>query len=97
MLDTYEALFKLCSESILKLHAANFHLYKTTVRWCGRLINQKGVSMDPSNMQALLDMAPPTTADQLQQCVCRKLDAFDYSRVEHFNGATVYSIRVHLQ
>ena len=70
LLDTYEALFKLCSESNLRLHAAKCHLYKTTVRWCGRLSNEKGVRMDPSNMQAILDMAPPTTADQLQKFVC---------------------------
>ena len=47
LLDTFESLFKLCSESNLKLHAAKCHIFMKEVRWCGRLIEWTHLTWKP--------------------------------------------------
>jgi RNase H-like domain found in reverse transcriptase len=50
---------KQCQEHGLKLHASKCVLFKTTVRYCARLITKNGVRLDPKNMEALQTMQEP--------------------------------------
>jgi RNase H-like domain found in reverse transcriptase/Reverse transcriptase (RNA-dependent DNA polymerase)/Integrase core domain/Integrase zinc binding domain len=62
--------FNLCRNFNIKLHPGKAVLFATTVRWCGRLISSEGVKFDPSRIQGLLDMPPPSSGSDLQQFVC---------------------------
>ena len=70
LLDVMERLFKLCVERNLKLHAKKCKLFLMKVRWCGRIVSGEDVQMDPSRLQALVEMPAPSRGDELQQFVC---------------------------
>ena len=63
-------LFELCRKYGIKLHAAKCNWFKTTVKWCGRLISEEGIRFDPRNHQALLELPEPTKGGELQQFLC---------------------------
>ena len=54
----------------MKLHVLKCNLFQTQVRWCGRIIDAKGVRMDPKNLETLVHMQPPSMGDHLQQLIC---------------------------
>ena len=70
LLDALEKFFAICKRYNLKLHAKKCKLFLFVVRWCGRIISEKGIQLDPSRLQALLDMENPTLGSELQQFIC---------------------------
>ncbi|KAJ0400435.1 hypothetical protein ATCC90586_006519 [Pythium insidiosum] len=69
-LHKLEELFGLVDMYGFKLSALKSKLFKSTVKWCGKIINGKGVSHDPARIQALQDLPYPTNAGELQQFLC---------------------------
>jgi len=45
-------------------------LFLKEVRWCGRVIGEQGIRMDPARLEALLHIEKPVSGDQLQQFLC---------------------------
>lgn len=45
-------------------------LYKTEVKWCGKIINGSGVKHDPERIQGLQSLPYPSNAGELQQFLC---------------------------
>jgi len=70
LLTSLEAFFEVCAKFGLKLHAAKCKLFLKEVRWCGRVIGEQGIRMDPARLEALLHIEKPVSGDQLQQFVC---------------------------
>jgi len=70
LVDTLEFFFRVCRRVGLKLHAKKCRLFLKVVKWCGRIISEEGVKLDPSRLQALLNMNPPNTGAELQQFLC---------------------------
>ena len=68
LMDTLETFFSLCRLHGLKLHSRKCRFFLREVNWCGRLISQNGVRLDPRRLKALLAISQPTT--ELQQFVC---------------------------
>lgn len=68
--DNIRILFKFCSQFNIKLHPSKCVVFAKDVRWCGRLISEKGVKFDPRNLDGLLSMQPPQTGSHLQQLQC---------------------------
>ena len=40
------------------------------VKWCGGIIPESGIKIDPERMNALLKMPVPKTGDQVQKFLC---------------------------
>ena len=70
LLHTLRKFFEICHSSGLKLHAKKCRLFLSEVKWCGKVIDGKGVRLDPSRLEALLNMPPPSTGDALHQFLC---------------------------
>ena len=70
LIQVLSRFLELCQQHNIKLHAKKCRFYVKEVKWCGRIISQYGVKMDPRSLSTLLEMPPPTTADQLQQFLC---------------------------
>ena len=84
-LDKMDALFRMVDYHGLKLSVAKSSLYQTKVKWCGKVIDAKGVSHDPKRIEALRQIPYPATAAELQQFLCAtnwmRDSLIDYARV----------------
>jgi hypothetical protein len=67
LLATLNFFFKQYQEHGLTLHASKCVLFATTVRYCGRLITEDGVRIDPKNMESLQTMQEPHNGADLVQ------------------------------
>ena len=69
----------------LKLSPKKSKLFLTEVKWCGRMISAAGIGHDPTRIQALQQLPPPTNAAELQQFVCAtgwmRESLVDYARI----------------
>ncbi|GMF19656.1 unnamed protein product [Phytophthora fragariaefolia] len=85
LVDAIDAVLQKLDEFGFILNPQKCSLFMTEVRWCGRIINKDGIGHDPSRIQALMDMPPPTTAAELQQFICASnwmwANLVDYARV----------------
>jgi transposase InsO family protein len=54
----------------LKLNPAKCDLWRSSIKWCGRIIDGHGVRNDPDRVQALCDVPYPSNAGELQQFLC---------------------------
>ena len=70
LLFVLEQIFSLCREYGLKLNAARCTFYSTSVRWCGMIYSQSGVSHDPDRVLALSNFSTPNNAGDLMQFLC---------------------------
>ena len=84
-LDKLEELFGIMNRYGFKLSAKKSELYKTKVKWCGKVIDGRGVSHDPERIEALQDLPYPTNAGELQQFLCAtnwmRESIVDYARL----------------
>ena len=62
-----ERFFEICENYGLFLSAKKCIFFATSLKWCGRIINSDGYTMDPSRIEGLQDMQMPQTADELSQ------------------------------
>lgn len=53
-----------------KVSAAKSCLFKTKIKWCGRIISASGVEHDPERLRTLRNMPEPRNAGELQQFLC---------------------------
>eukprot|EP00644_Phytophthora_capsici_P015375 jgi/Phyca11/113428/e_gw1.24.555.1 len=85
LVEIIDAVLQRLDEFGFILNPNKCSLFQTEVRWCGRIINKDGIGHDPSRIQALRDMPPPTTAAELQQFLCAtnwmRAGLVDYARV----------------
>ncbi|POM73380.1 Hypothetical protein PHPALM_9779, partial [Phytophthora palmivora] len=85
LVESIDAILQKLDEHGFILNPKKCSLFLTEVRWCGRIINKDGIGHDPTRIQALRDMPPPTTAAELQQFLCAsnwmRTGLVDYSRV----------------
>ncbi|GMF33425.1 unnamed protein product [Phytophthora fragariaefolia] len=85
LVDAIHAVLQKLDEFGFILNRIKCSLFMTEVRWCGRIINKDGIGHDPSRIQALMDIPPPTTAAELQQFICAsnwmRANLADYTRV----------------
>jgi hypothetical protein len=51
----------------LKLNPVKCEIFKTSIQWCGRIIDAKCVAHDPDRIRALVEMPDPVTAQYPQQ------------------------------
>ena len=65
-----EKFFKVCRQYNLKLNPKKCILLTKQVHWCGRIINENGIRLQPRRIDGLLSMQPPKTGSDLQQFVC---------------------------
>lgn len=70
LLTALREFFKICRTHGLKLHASKCQFFLKIVSWCGRIISEDGVRLDPSRLDALINMPKPSTGDQLLQFLC---------------------------
>ncbi|KAJ0393889.1 hypothetical protein P43SY_007544 [Pythium insidiosum] len=59
-----------CSEKGLKLNPDKCSFYLREALFCGRVVSGEGVRHDPGRIQALQQLPPPTTGQELQQFLC---------------------------
>ncbi|CAN8061293.1 unnamed protein product [Agarophyton chilense] len=57
--------WELCKENNLMISAKKSTFFAKEIKWCGRLVNGDGYTMDPANVEGLRDMHVPQTADEL--------------------------------
>ena len=69
LLALLERFFEICSKHNLILSAKKCTFFKKDIKWCGRIVNTDGYSMDPSNSSALAAIDKPTTAGELCEFV----------------------------
>ncbi|GMF16577.1 unnamed protein product [Phytophthora fragariaefolia] len=69
-LDALRRLFTLVQLHRLKLSVAKSGLFKTDIKWYGRVFNGVGISHDPDRISALQSLSLPVTAADLQQFLC---------------------------
>ncbi|POM74201.1 Hypothetical protein PHPALM_8881 [Phytophthora palmivora] len=69
-LTALEKLFDLVNKYGLKLSPKKSLLNQKSVTWCGKVIDEHGVSHDPKRIDALSATPIPTTPGQLQQFIC---------------------------
>lgn len=60
----------MCKKRRFRLHPTKCELYTRKVRCCGRIVDKDGVRFDPSRINGLMEMIPPTNGAELQQFVC---------------------------
>ena len=69
-LEKLEMFLALVDKHKLKLNPSKCELWKTEIKWCGRIISGKGVKNDPARIEALTKIPYPTTCGELQQFLC---------------------------
>lgn len=69
-LDVLERFLSKMDEKNLKLNPKKCTLFKTSIKWCGRIIDGHGVRHDPERIEAISSIPYPKTAGQLQQYLC---------------------------
>lgn len=57
LMSILDKFFKICHQHNLRLHAEKCHLFLKEVSWCGRIISEQGIRMDPARLNALTNMA----------------------------------------
>lgn len=65
LLDLLERFFTISAQKNLVLSMTNSVFFLRRIRWCGRIIDDMGVTMDPSIFQGLLNAEEPRTASEL--------------------------------
>ena len=84
-IDVLTYVFDICRRFNLRLHAEKCEFLSFEVKYCGRLLSADGVRQDPSRIQALIDLNPPTLCSELLQFLCSinwfRLALPDYSRL----------------
>ena len=63
-------LLEVCAKHNLKLHPRKCVLFSKEIRWCGPIVSFAGIRYDPSRLEGLLSMEPPTTGFHIQQFPC---------------------------
>lgn len=66
LLKFIRQLLGLCVRKNIKLSPAKCILFAVSLQWCGRLVSTDGIRYDPSGLDGLLQMKPPTIAAHLQ-------------------------------
>ena len=61
-----ESVLHRLEEAGMKLNPDKCKFYLSKVKYCGRIISQEGQIMDPSAVEAILNMPPPTSRHELQ-------------------------------
>jgi hypothetical protein len=69
-MDLLEYVLERCEQYGLKLNPSKCEFYTTSVVWCSKVISADGIGHDPKRLQGLIDLEPPTNAQELQQFVC---------------------------
>ena len=69
LLDIMQKFFDICRSRHLKVSAVKSELFSTSVKWCGRIIDESGVKFDPRNLSGIREMTYPETAGELSQYV----------------------------
>ena len=69
LLDSLKKFFSICSERGLFLSALKCCFFARQVRWCGRIISEKGVRLDPAKIEGLKDWKMPVNAGELCQFI----------------------------
>ena len=59
----------ICSEHRLLVSAKKSSLFTTSVKWCGRIIDENGSRMDPRHIEGMMNASLPQTGDELSQFV----------------------------
>lgn len=67
LLDALDELLVVCGECGFRVHTKKSHCFLREVRFCGRIISEWTVKHDPQKLSALLEMKPPSAADELQK------------------------------
>lgn len=70
LLQALKKFFEICQTYGLKLHASKCQFFLRSVTWCGRVISEEGIRLDPARLVALVNMPRPKSGDQLQQFLC---------------------------
>ena len=85
LMDLLEYTLKRCLEYGLKLNPSKCDFFDTHVIWCGRAISADGVGHDSARVKGMIELEPPTNAQQLQQFVCAlnwmRLSIPEYNKV----------------
>ena len=73
MIALLEKFFQTCEAHGLYLSAKKCEFFESEVKWCGRIISEKGVRLDPLRLSALQQWDEPKTAGELSEFVhcCR--------------------------
>ena len=66
LMDLLEYILERCEKYGLKLNPSKCEFYTTSVVWCGKVISKDGIGHDPKRLQGLIDLEPPTNAQELQ-------------------------------
>lgn len=69
LLNVLEVFFAICVERNLVISIAKSRFFTRTVKWCGRVIDKAGITLDPACISGLTDMKTPRTAAELCQYV----------------------------
>lgn len=69
LLTTLQVFFETCRDKNLKVSALKSDLFTTSVHWCGRVIDQDGVTFDPRNLSGIQQVVMPETAGELSQFI----------------------------
>ena len=69
LLHVLDRFLTICAEKRLLVSAKKSCLYTTSVKWCGRIIDEHGTRMDPRNLDGLSNASDPETAVELSQFV----------------------------
>lgn len=70
ILGTWDYILQICEKFGLKLNAKKTIFFATEVKFCGKILSEKGVKHDPKRTDTLSTMAEPTTVGELQQFLC---------------------------
>ena len=69
LLELLERFFSICTEKRLLISARKSVLFATELKWCGRIINAEGYTIDLVKIDSLRNMTMPETAAELAQFV----------------------------
>ena len=70
LLERLKLVLAACRAKNVQLNIKKSELFRTVVQWCGRLIQDGGVKLDPETIKSLMAIKEPTNARELQQFVC---------------------------
>ena len=70
LIDTWARFLNHMADHDIKLAPSKTHLYKRTVKFCGKILDGDGYHFDPSCMESLKHLELPTDAGQLNQLLC---------------------------
>ena len=70
LLKVLESFFQRLDKFGIRLHPGKAELFAERVTWCGHVISEAGVSVDPKKVEALVNMPTPKRCDELMQFIC---------------------------